>query len=237
MSRFRDRRLLALLVVLLIITNALVPMALVWMLYREQIVVVADEQGNMVIGPGMDFPDASRLHSMAGLMATKSLLERNPTGFDTPEMVRNMFMRDAFKKAQIEITAAMPELGRREIHQKVEISSVDVTGVRQAGSVQVYYIKTTGQIIRNGRLEGTAIQEADNFSIQYEMWRNPRLTRNGRYPLVVTNYRYLQLEPASPATTRPAENHTPEDPGPVESPATVSGTAAAAAEKNEEEQP
>lgn len=226
MSRFRDRRLLSFLVVLLILTNAAVPMVLVWLLYREQIVVVADEQGNMVIGPGMDFSDASKLHTIAGLMATKALLERNPTGLDTPELVRNLFMRDAYKKAQAEITAALPELGRKDIHQKVEVASIDVTGVRQAGAVQIYYIKATGQIIRNGRLEGTAIQEADNFSIQYEMWRNPRLTQNGRYPLVVTNYRYLQLEPASPGPQRLSSTSRNEPPV----------TVPAVAEKNEEEE-
>lgn len=201
-SRFRDRRFLALLVLLLIVTNTIMPLGLVWMLYREQIVVVTDQQGNMVIAPGMDFSDASKLHTASGLIATKALLERNPTGLDTPEMVRNLFIRDGWKKAQAEMAAAMPELARKDIHQKVELSSIDVTGVRQAGDVQIYYIRTTGQIIRNGHLEGTLIQEVDNFSIQYEMWRNPRLTQNGRYPLVVVNYRYLQLESANPGAAR-----------------------------------
>lgn len=236
MSRFRDRRLLASLVVLLIATNAIVPISLVWMLYREQIVVVADEQGNMVIGPGMDFSDASKLHTIAGLMATKALLERNPTGLDTPEMVRNMFVRDAYKKAQAEIAAAMPELGRKDIHQKVEVSSIDVTGVRQAGSVQIYYIKTTGQIIRNGRLEGTGIQEVDNFSIQYEMWRNPRLTQNGRYPLVVTNYRYIQLESASAGSPRLTGSRVSAKADSSESSSTVSGAGGAVTQKMDEEE-
>lgn len=229
-SRFLDRRLLVFLVLLLIVVQAVVTLGLVWMLYREQIVVIADEQGNMVISPGMDFSEASKVHSISGLMATKALLERNPTGWDTPEMVSNMFMRDAWKKAQAELHAALPDLARKDIHQKVELASIDVTGVRQTGSVQIYYIKTTGQIIRNGRLEGTFIQEVDNFAIQFEMWRNPRLTQNGRYPLVVTNYRYIQLASANPNAARLTEAPQHNQPAATAPPASH-------AETKEEEKP
>lgn len=199
---WRDRRLLVVLVLILIATNAIVPIALVALLYRTQIVLVADEGGNLVIGPGVDFSDANKVHTTSAILATKALLDRNPAGFDTPELVENLYFSESLKQAEEEMKAALPDLKLKSIHQKAEISGVDVVSVRQAGKIQIYYVNVAGQVIRSGRVSGTPIREVDNFRIQFECWRNPRLTENGRYPLVVANYSYLQLEPANPNARR-----------------------------------
>lgn len=201
-AAWRDRRLLVLLVLILIITNAIVPIALVSLLYRTQIVLVADEAGNLVIGPGVDFSDANKVHTTSAILATKALLDRSPTGFDMPELVENIYFNKSLKQAQEEVKAALPDLKLKSIHQKAEVSKVEVVSVRQAGKVQIYYINVAGQIIRDGRVAGTLIREVDNFRLQLECWRNPRLNENGRYPLVVAGYSYLQLEPANPNARR-----------------------------------
>lgn len=199
---WRDRRLLVILVLVLIATNAIVPIALVSLLYRTQIVLVADEAGNLVIGPGVDFSDANKVHTTSAILATKALLDRNPTGFDMPELVENLYFNKSLKQAQDEVKAALPDLKLKSIHQKAEVAKVEVVSVRQAGKLQIYYINVSGQIVRSGRVAGTAIREVDNFRIQLECWRNPRLNENGRYPLVVAGYSYLQLEPSNPNTRR-----------------------------------
>jgi hypothetical protein len=199
---WRDRRLLVILVLVLIATNAIVPIALVSLLYRTQIVLVADEAGNLVIGPGVDFSDANKVHTTSAILATKALLDRNPTGFDMPELVENLYFNKSLRQAQEEVKAALPDLKLKSIHQKAEVAKVEVVSVRQAGKLQIYYINVSGQVVRSGRVAGTAIREVDNFSLQLECWRNPRLNENGRYPLVVAGYSYLQLEPANPNTRR-----------------------------------
>jgi hypothetical protein len=199
---WRDRRLLVILVLVLIITNAIVPIALVSLLYRTQIVLVADEAGNLVIGPGVDFSDANKVHTTSAILATKALLDRNPTGFDMPELVENIYFNKSLRQAQEEVKAALPDLKLKSIHQKAEVAKVEVVSVRQAGKLQIYYINVGGQIVRSGRVAGTAIREVDNFRLQLECWRNPRLNENGRYPLVVAGYSYLQLEPANPNARR-----------------------------------
>lgn len=211
-AAWRDRRLLVALVLILIVTNAAVPIALVALLYRTQIVLVADEGGNLVVGPGLDFSDANKVHTTCAILATKALLDRNPTGFDTPELVNNLYFSDSLKQAEKELKDALPDLKLKSIHQKAEISKVDVVSVRQAGKIQIYYINVAGQVIRDGRVSGTPIREVDNFRIQFECWRNPRLTENGRYPLVVAKYSYLQLEPANPNSVRVPTETTSTDP-------------------------
>jgi hypothetical protein len=205
---WRDRRLLVILVLILIATNAIVPIALVSLLYRTQIVLVADEAGNLVIGPGVDFSDANKVHTTSAILATKALLDRNPTGFDMPELVENLYFNKSLKQAQEEVKAALPDLKLKSVHQKAEVAKVEVVSVRQAGKLQIYYINVSGQIVRSGRVAGTAIREVDNFRIQLECWRNPRLNENGRYPLVVAGYSYLQLEPSNPNARRVAAETT-----------------------------
>lgn len=202
-SFFKDRRLLTMLVLILIVTNCLTPIILVSILYRTQIIIVADEQGNIVIGPGVDFSEANKVHTMCGVLATKAFLERNPAGFDSPELVKNMFHPDAYEVALVDLKNSIKEMETKQIHQKVEVESVKVESIKQTVGSQIYYITVTGQIIRMGNVEGTPVREVDTFKVQYEMWRNPRLTENGRYPLVVKSYVFKKLDSSTPTATRP----------------------------------
>lgn len=195
MSRFRDRRFLAGLCGLLVISNAVTPWLVARALHREQIVLVADSGGNMIIAPGLDFKEASKIHTTCGLLAAQALLQRSPAGFDMPDMVDNLFFRAGRKKAEDEITKALPALSSRSMHQKVEIASIGVQSVRQTQGIQIYFIEVAGQIIRDGRISGARVREVDEVKLLFEMWRNPRLTENGRYPLVAADYQYLLLKP------------------------------------------
>ena len=54
-NAWRDRRVLMLVVLVLIASNVVIALGLVTLLYRDQIVIVVDQEGNMVIGPAVDF--------------------------------------------------------------------------------------------------------------------------------------------------------------------------------------
>lgn len=206
-SFFKDRRLLTFLVLILVVTNCVTPILLVSLLYRTQIIIVADEQGNIVIGPGVDFAEANKVHTMCGVLATKALLERNPAGWDSPELVKNMYHPDAYEVALADLKSSLKEMEAKQIHQKVEIESVRVESIKQTVGSQIYYITVNGQIIRMGTIDGTPVREVDTFRVQYEMWRNPRLTENGRYPLVVKSYVFKKLEASTPATRAPIKTN------------------------------
>jgi hypothetical protein len=189
-SHFRDRRFLVWLAVLLVVANILTPLLVATVLFKKQIVVVADAGGNMVIAPGLDFRQADKIHTTCAMLATQALLQRNPSGFDMPEMVSNLFVRAGKTQADEELKAAQPGLFRKSMHQKVEVESVNVTAVSKRADIQIYYIQVKGQVIRDGQIGGARVREVDQFAILLEMWRNPRLTENGRYPLVVADYHY-----------------------------------------------
>ena len=212
-SRFKDRRFLAWLCALLVVSNILTPSLVAFAMFRKQLVLVADSAGNMIIAPGLDFKEASKVHTTCGLLAAQALLQRGPAGFDMPDMVNNLYFRDGRKKAEAEIADVLPALANRGMHQKLEVSNIEVKSVQQTQGIQIYFIEVEGQIIRDGQISGARVREVDEVKLLFQMWQNPRLTENGRYPLVVADYKYLHLRPtgerrpesaiASPSSSSP----------------------------------
>lgn len=203
-SRFKDRRFLSWLCVLLVVSNIVTPSLVAFVMFRKQIVLVADSAGNMVIAPGLDFKEASKVHTTCGLLAAQALLQRGPAGFDMPDMVSNIFFREGKRKADDEIANALPALTSRGMHQKLEVSKIEVKSVQQTQGIQIYFIEVEGQIIRDGQISGARVREVDEVKLLFQMWQNPRLTENGRYPLVVADYKYLHLRPTGERQEAPA---------------------------------
>ena len=201
-TRFKDRRLLSILCGVLLFTNILGPMLVASIMRKPQLVIMADEGGNMIIAPGMDFKAASKLHQTSGVLAAQSLLNCSPAGFDSPEMVANLYMRGGRKKADQYIAETRPDFERKSMHQKVEVSHVSVTSVTSRADIEVYYIEVHGQVIRDGTIGGRFVREVDELKMTFEMWRNPRLTENGRYPLVVNDFQMAMV----PTNDRPPES-------------------------------
>ena len=189
-NAWRDRRVLMLVVLVLIASNVVIALGMVALLYRDQIVIVVDQEGNMVIGPAVDFAKANKLHTMHGLMATWCLLNRSPSGFEQKELIDALFYKDAAAKARRELDTAMQELKTKDIRQLADVKDVHVAAVRQEGKYQMYYIDVSGQVTRNGVFGGQAFREIQDFRILFKCIRNPRISQNGRYPLVVLDYTY-----------------------------------------------
>jgi hypothetical protein len=69
--------------------------------YRTQErVVVLDETGTYHISPLLNFEDATKLQTSQTLLACLALLEKNPTGFDYPELLEKMFLPQALNQAK-----------------------------------------------------------------------------------------------------------------------------------------
>ena len=153
--------------------------------YRTQErVVVLDETGTYHISPLLNFEDATKLQTSQTLLACLALLEKNPTGFDYPELLEKMFLPQALNQAKAMQSQQADELKAKQIHQKVEISRLDVLKTRS----DLVLVEATGQLIRIGLFNGEPFTEAENFKAQFTLLRNPNLTANGRFPLAVWKF-------------------------------------------------
>ena len=66
---------------------------------RERVMVL-DSSGTFHVGPLLAFEEATKLHEQHGLLACLALFQRNPTGFDYPELLEKLFLPDAARKAR-----------------------------------------------------------------------------------------------------------------------------------------
>jgi flagellar biosynthesis regulator FlaF len=150
----------------------------------QERVVVLDESGTYHISPLLDFEDATKLQTSQALLACLALLEKNPTGFDYPELLEKMYLPDALNQAKAMQSQEADELEAKQIHQKVEVQRVDVLQTRN----NQVLVAVEGQLIRVGLFNGEPFTEAKKFHAQFTLLRNPNLTSNGRFPLAVWKF-------------------------------------------------
>jgi len=152
---------------------------------RERVVIV-DPSGTFFVSPVLDFEEARELHAQQATLATVAFLERSPQGFDHPDLLRQMFLKDAADKAQRQRGSDDGEFKAKQLHQKVEVAQIDVLQTRE----DFVLTQVTGQIIRAGIFEDKSFTEAIPFRLAFKLVRNPDMTKNGRFPTAVRDFKY-----------------------------------------------
>ena len=150
----------------------------------QERVVILDETGTYHISPLLNFEDATKLQTSQTLLACVALLEKNPNGFDYPELLAKMYLPDALNQAKALQSQQADELKAKQIHQKVEVFRLDVLQTRN----DQVLVEVTGQLIRVGLFNDEPFTESEKFRARFTLLRNPNLTSNGRFPLAVWKF-------------------------------------------------
>lgn len=157
--------------------------------YRtKERVVVLDGAGTFHSSPLLGFEEAAKLHEQHALLACLALFQRNPAGFDYPELLDKLFLPEAAKKARDRAAAEAEEFAAKSLHQKPEILKLTVLETRE----QSVLVQAEGQLIRTGIVGGQTFTEAPAFTVRITFARNPNLAVNGRFPLTVWTYESSQ---------------------------------------------
>lgn len=162
------------------------PLYLVNRFKQRERVVIVDPAGTYYISPLLDFQEAKQFHAQQSTLAAVALLDRNPKGFDNPELIKQMFLKVAYAKALKQQGSEEDEFKSKQLHQKVEIAQIDILETRE----NFVLTQVTGQLIRTGVFEAKAFSEAVPFKLAFKMQRNPDMARNGRFPTAVSNFKY-----------------------------------------------
>jgi hypothetical protein len=152
---------------------------------RERVVIV-DPAGTFFVSPLLHFQEARELHAQQCTLAAVAFLERNPKDFDHPDLLRQMFLKQAYEKARSEFTAEEPEFKAKQLHQKAEIAKIDSLETRS----DAVLTQVSGQLIRSGVFQERAFTEAVPFTLKLKMLRNPNMVENGRFPTAIQDFRY-----------------------------------------------
>lgn len=150
---------------------------------RERIVVL-DGAGSFSVSPLLGFEEAKDLHEAMALWATLALFQRNPKGWDYPDMLQKLLLTDAYNKATAEREKSQPEFEVKNIHQKPEVFKIDILRTREDRVL----VKVEGQLVRTGIFENQTFTESPKFTLTLTFARNPDMLANKRYPLGVWSY-------------------------------------------------
>jgi hypothetical protein len=152
---------------------------------REHVVIV-DPAGTFFVSPLLQFQEARELHAQQSTLAAVAFLERNPKGFDHPELLKQMFLKKAFEKSRAQCSSEEPEFKAKQLHQKVEVGKIEFLQTRS----DAVLTQVSGQLIRSGIFQERAFTEAVPFTLKLKMRRNPNMLENGRFPTAVEDFKY-----------------------------------------------
>jgi len=162
------------------------PHYLISKLKQREHVVIVDPAGTYFVSPLLDFQEAKEFHAQQSTLATMAFLQRNPRGFDSPELLKQMFLKFAYEKALKQTSMEADEFKSKQLHQKPEVAKIDILETRE----DFVMTQVTGQLIRTGIFDEKAFSEALPFKLAFKMRRNPDMTRNGRFPTAVSDFKY-----------------------------------------------
>ncbi len=175
-----------LVVVLVLVGAAIERIHLARVLKERERVVIVDPAGTFFVSPLLQFQEARELHAEQSTLAAMAFLERNPKGFDHPELVKQMFLKAALEKAQAEWSAEEPEFKAKQLHQKAEIAKIHFLETRS----DAVLTQVSGQLVRSGIFQERAFSEAVPFTLKLKMRRNPNMVENGRFPTAIQDFKY-----------------------------------------------
>src|SRR5205823_9489304 len=87
---------------------------------RRERVVIIDPANTYYLSPLLQFQEAKELHAQQATLATLAFLERNPKDFDHIDLLKQVFLKQAFGKAQDQRQREAAEFRSKQLHQKAE---------------------------------------------------------------------------------------------------------------------
>ena len=152
---------------------------------RERVVII-DPSQTFYVSPLLHFGEAKDLHVQQAELATLAFLQRNPRDFDHPDILKQMFLKNALSKAIDQRTKEAPEFRAKSLHQKPEIAKVEILATREDSILA----SVTGQLVRTGVFQDKAFTEGLGFTLKLNLVRNPNMAANGRFPTAVAEFKY-----------------------------------------------
>ena len=172
--------------VAVLLTAAIERVHLIRTLKERERVVIVDPTGTFFVSPLLQFQEAKDLHAQQSTLAAVAFLERNPKGFDHPELLKQMFLKAAHEKARSQWSTEEAEFKAKQLHQKAEIAKIDFVETRS----DAVLTQVSGQLIRSGLFENRAFSESMPFTLKLKMLRNPNMVENGRFPTAIQDFKY-----------------------------------------------
>ena len=149
--------------------------------------IIMDEAGTFHVAPLTKFEEAAPMHDYLVSVATSALLSRGPKGLDNPPLLKQIFLEEAHRKVGQYLLEEADHFSKKKIHQKAETQAIKIL---KTGPKTVL-AQVRGQLIRIGSFEGSNFTDVKDFILQLTLYRNPKMSSNGRLPLAVLDWKIV----------------------------------------------
>jgi len=130
------------------------------------------------------FETAQHIHAELAKMAAETIFSRNPDGFDNPERLERLFNPATTTELNKDAARDAEVFRQQQIHQKIETGQIREIEVDNNTAL----VSVEGQVLRTGMFNNRIVNDAKRVTVFLRLTVNGDMVRNGRYPLVVTNY-------------------------------------------------
>ncbi len=159
----------------------------VWyaLFHQNEYVTTIDESGTFHRSPLLGFDTSVNLFRYHAELATTALFDRNPNGFDFPDLLPQIFRPKAYKRVDTFFKIDAQDFTDKKLFQKPSISSYRIVDQTENGGTVI----VLGQLIKQGEVNNERyMPDPDDFTLLLVFKRNPDMTKNGRLPLAVESW-------------------------------------------------
>jgi hypothetical protein len=146
--------------------------------------VAMDSRDTFYLSNVGSFETAQRIHVELAKMAAETIFSRNPDGFDDPERLERLFNPVTTETLQKDAGRDAEVFRQQQIHQKIETGQIRELSVDSNTAL----VSVEGQVLRTGMFNSRVVNDVKKVTVFLRLTLNADMARNGRYPLVVTNY-------------------------------------------------
>ena len=146
--------------------------------------VAMDSRDTFYLANLGNFETAQHIHAELAKMAAETIFSRNPDGFDSPERLERLFNPATTATLNADAAKDSQVFRAQQIHQKFESGQIREVSVDDNTAL----VSVEGQILRVGLFNNRVVNNSRKVTVFLRLRVNDDMARNGRYPLVVTNY-------------------------------------------------
>lgn len=153
-------------------------------------VALLDGSESVLVANMVDPVTSEQMQDTLALLATQCLLNRNPAGFESEEIMKRLYLPSVAAKAHAEFAGVEKQFKTRKVYQSVRVGRI----IKQVLDPDHVTAKVIGQIDLIGDQNGERLPDTQAVTIEFQFVRNPYLGRLKLYPLIVKGYTYLTPE-------------------------------------------
>ena len=153
-------------------------------------VALLDGSESVLVANMVDPVTSEQMQDTLALLATQCLLNRNPAGFESEEIMKRLYLPSVAAKARAEFAGVEKQFKGNKVYQSVRVGRI----IKKVLDPDHVAAKVSRQIDLVGDQNGERTPETQAVTVEFQFVRNPYLGRLKLYPLIVKGYTYLTPE-------------------------------------------